>query len=267
MSSGDGPMSSTDQQVVRWYTRARRFPQLIGRTPDGTRIPGGPYTITQVTAAGVLMFLGLKTTSLWARYGLVGNGLLLAGVVYGLVFLLGKIPLGSRSPLALGAGAWRAISAPSAGRYGGRPVRLRRPHHVQHRITVLVPPAAVAEPVGIAEAAPAVPPTAVAEPARDQPAPIAEPAAGGQHRAPAATASPRRARQRSTLGHRRRERTTSHQSALRPAPRPIPAPVAEQMAAPAPSTSVPSAPALSGVQALLAQNAASATSPTTSRSS
>ena len=39
--------------ALKWYTRARKFPQLIGRTPDGTRIPGGPYTYTQV-AAGVV---------------------------------------------------------------------------------------------------------------------------------------------------------------------------------------------------------------------
>jgi len=29
-------------EVVKWYTRARRFPQLIGKTPDGARLWGGP---------------------------------------------------------------------------------------------------------------------------------------------------------------------------------------------------------------------------------
>ena len=52
---------------MKWYTRARKFPQLIGRTPDGTRIPGGPYTYLQV-AAGVGMAAVLAaTTGLWAR--------------------------------------------------------------------------------------------------------------------------------------------------------------------------------------------------------
>lgn len=288
-------MSSADPQIVRWYTRARRFPQLIGRTPDGARIPGGPYTITQVATAGVLMLIALKTTSLWAHYGLIGNGLLLAGAVYGLIFLLGKIPLGSRSPLAVGAGAWRALSSPTTGRLGGRPVRLRRPHRVQNRMTVFLPAGVAAAPTLAAQLPPAAqeaPVTGQAEPVV-QPVvePVVDPVRTGAHRAKPDESSrrwirrSRRTKPLSSLGHRRPAPSaagetaaptapTAQQPNAAPAPKPAAAPAPPQPARSqsAPSIPVPaaSAPALSGVQALLARNAASAsasTSPTTSGSS
>ena len=38
---------STSREVVKNYTRARKFPQLLGMTPDGKKLPGGPYSYTQ----------------------------------------------------------------------------------------------------------------------------------------------------------------------------------------------------------------------------
>ena len=262
MSRAEGSPNGGDQQVVRWYTRARRFPQLIGRTPDGARIPGGPYTITQVATAGVLMLIALKTTSLWAHYGLLANGLLLAGVVYGVVFLLGKIPLGSRNPLAIAAGAWRALTSPSTGRLGGRPVRLRGPHRVQHRMTVFLPAAApttASEPTATVPPAPAAEPSAAPAPAG---AHLGEPAEPSDRRA---RTSRRRSKARSSLGHRRPAPGPAGEQLPTAAPAaPASAPTQPQPPAPAPA----GAPALSGVQALLAQGAASsATSPTTPRNS
>ena len=72
-SSGDG------YEVVKWYTRARRFPQLIGKTPDGATIWGGPYTYTQVIAGVAFIVIGSKTTWLWGHFGLLGNALILVG--------------------------------------------------------------------------------------------------------------------------------------------------------------------------------------------
>jgi len=262
MSRAEGSPNGGDQQVVRWYTRARRFPQLIGRTPDGARIPGGPYTITQVATAGVLMLIALKTTSLWAHYGLLANGLLLAGVVYGVVFLLGKIPLGSRNPLAIAAGAWRALTSPSTGRLGGRPVRLRGPHRVQHRMTVFLPAAAptaaAPEPTATVPPAPAAEPLAAPAPAGTQ---LGEQADPSDRRA---KTSRRRSKARSSLGHRRPAPGPADEQPTAAPAAPAPAPTQPQPPAPAPAAT----PALSGVQALLAQGAASsATSPTTPRNS
>ena len=48
-------------EVIRNFTAARKFPQLIGKTPDGKRIAGGPYTLTQgivlaIVLIGALLF-------------------------------------------------------------------------------------------------------------------------------------------------------------------------------------------------------------------
>ena len=134
MSSPAGP------ELVRWYTRARKFPQLIGRTPDGAKIWGGPYTFTQAIGAGVIGLVAVNTMGLWANYGFVGNTLVLVAVTYGGVLLLGRIPVGSRSPVSFVAGSVHAVIAPRGGRFAGRPVRLRRPHVVRHRVTVALDP-------------------------------------------------------------------------------------------------------------------------------
>ncbi len=211
-------MSSTSPEVVKWFTRARRFPQLVGRTPDGARLWGGPYTVTQVVGAGVALFLGTQTMGLWAHYGLFGNAGVLLGVTYGLVLALGRIPVGSRNPLSVTAGIGRALSASTTGTLAGRPVKPARPHQVRHRIVVLQTPAV----------APAPEPAAAAAPA-----PSVAPAAAGvrkpHDRPPAAPA---------------RRRTT------RPAT--VPAADVDQVSRSTPPAR--SAPALSGVQALLAQS-------------
>lgn len=123
-------------EVVKWYTRARRFPQLIGKTPDGARIWGGPYTYTQVIGAVVVLVVGTKTVGIWGQFGLVGNALTLLGVAYGITVALGRMPIGSRNPLSVGTGLVRALSSPSAGNLGGRPIRIRRPHRVPTRVVI-----------------------------------------------------------------------------------------------------------------------------------
>ncbi len=168
-------MTPPTPEVVKWYTRARKFPQLIGRTPDGAKIWGGPYTFTQAVGAGVMLIVGVNTMGLWARYGLIGNALLLIGLTYGLVLLLGRIPVGSRNPLSVVSGAVHAVLSPRSGRLAGRPVRPRRPHRVRHKITVLV------------EAAPATAPASGRLPNAAHPAPTPAPApAGAPVRLPAA---------------------------------------------------------------------------------
>jgi len=128
--------SSPELETVKWYTRARRFPQLLGRTPDGTKIPGGPYTITQAIGAGLVLFVGVNTMGLWARYGMFGNAAALLGLTALTVVGLGRIPVGSRNPLSVLSGLAHAMAGPHAGRVAGRPVRLRRPHQLTHRMTV-----------------------------------------------------------------------------------------------------------------------------------
>jgi hypothetical protein len=187
-------MSNQDQQVVKWYTLARKFPQLIGRTHDGTRLPGGPYTVTQIVAGGAVLFVASKTSSLWANFGLMGNIAVLLGVTWGVVVALGKIPLGARNPLAILAGGWHAVTAPRTGRIGGRPLRLRPPHQVRHRIAVMVPgpdqPAPAPAPASSPAPAPAPAPATAPIPAPTPQRAPQEPATSTPPRAPAQPAGP-----------------------------------------------------------------------------
>ncbi len=123
--------------VAKFYTRARRFPQLIGRTVEGTKIPGGPYTYTQAIVAPACAICGYKTMWLWGQFGLIGNAVLLLGVTAGLVWLLGKVPPGSRNPLNIAAGALRAIGAPAHGRLAGVPFRPRPIRRVRGSATLI----------------------------------------------------------------------------------------------------------------------------------
>ena len=123
-------------EVVKWYTRARRFPRLVGRTHTGGKIWGGPYTITQVVGAVVVVIAMLNTTSLWARGTVFTNVALLAGITYAVVFALGKMPPDARNPLSVLAGAAGALLTPGQGRQGGRPLRAVRPQRLRARIDV-----------------------------------------------------------------------------------------------------------------------------------
>ena len=137
MSTTTNPRGNDDgYEVVKWYTRARRFPQLIGKTPDGATIWGGPYTYTQVIAGVAFIVIGSKTTWLWGHFGLIGNALILLGCAYGLVLVLGRLPIGSRNPISVGAGAVRAFSSPAQGHLGGAPVRIRRPRPARSRLVI-----------------------------------------------------------------------------------------------------------------------------------
>ena len=128
--------SSDAPEIVKWYTRARRFPQLIGKTPDGATIWGGPYTYSQVIAGVVCVVIGSKTTWLWGHFGLVGNAMILLGVAYGVVLLIGRLPIGSRNPLSVGSGVLRAVGSPAQGHLGGSPLRIRPPHRARSRVVI-----------------------------------------------------------------------------------------------------------------------------------
>lgn len=98
--------------ALKWYTRARKFPQLIGRTPDGARIPGGPYTYTQIAAGAGTAIVLAQTTWLWAHgSSLLVNAAIYIGATLGAVFAAGKLPPGMRNPFVLATGALNLLSA------------------------------------------------------------------------------------------------------------------------------------------------------------
>jgi hypothetical protein len=170
-------MTTAEVEVVRWYTRARRFPQLIARTPDGTRLPGGPYSIHQIVAAAVLLMVGYKSMGLWAHFGFITNTAILLGGTWAVVYGIGKIPVGARSPITVATGAVQAMVTPTRGRHRGKPVRIRRPKRIRHRLIVAAAPIArtAADPIPAAAVAPrlaAAPvPAPTGQPLPSRPAP------------------------------------------------------------------------------------------------
>lgn len=191
-------MSGRDEspEIVKWYTRARKFPQLIGKTPDGAKLWGGPYTYTQVVGASVVLVVGLKTISLWGSFGLVGNALVVLGAAYGTALLLGRLPLGSRNPISVASGILRALSVPAQGVLAGNPLHIRRPHRTRTRLIIRH-----AVPAGTAIPAPAAVVGPTPEPPQAAPAPAREPVQ--QRTPPAAGPAPTTPRRPALTGVQR----------------------------------------------------------------
>ena len=132
--------------ALKWYTRARKFPQLIGRTPDGTRIPGGPYTYTQVAAGVVTAVVLAQTTWLWAHGGLILNATIFIGATVGAVFAAGKLTPGMRNPIVLASGALNLMS--SGYRLDGTAIATPKPNTATAAgpVTVFIPAPPLAKP-------------------------------------------------------------------------------------------------------------------------
>ncbi|MBR7828760.1 hypothetical protein KDK95_20800 [Actinospica sp. MGRD01-02] len=112
-------MSENEPLLGRSYTRARRFPLVIGKLPGGGRILGGPYTMTQVgVMVGAIVVLRVAAP-IWAHLS-YGDALVYIAVPYGLGYLVRRARFEGREPLRAGAGALTAIGAPPAGRLRGR---------------------------------------------------------------------------------------------------------------------------------------------------
>lgn len=170
--------------VARFYTAARRIPVLIGKI-NGARIPGGPYTLTQIVVGGIVLWIGYKTAGLWGAglYPLV-RMTVLAGIAFGTTWATGKIPSTRRRLMDLASDFGTALSLPDLGTYQGRRISIARPHRVDGtvlmqlepgvQIATAAAPAAVAEPAAPALAAPAPAPAAVEAVAVAAPATEAE---------------------------------------------------------------------------------------------
>ena len=133
--------------ALKWYTRARKFPQLIGRTPDGTRIPRGPYTYPQVPAGVVAAVVLAQTTWLWAHGGLILNATIFIGATVGAVFAAGKLTPGMRNPIVLASGALNLMS--SGYRLDGTAIRDPKPNTATAAgpVTVFIPAPPLAKPI------------------------------------------------------------------------------------------------------------------------
>ncbi|WP_406451553.1 conjugal transfer protein [Streptomyces sp. NBC_00876] len=127
--------------IGRSYTRARKHPLVVGKLPGGGRLPGGPYTITQiVTMVGVfVLLLGLR--DLWAVFGL-GNALVMIIVPWGLAWLMRYARMDGRDPARALLGLITYGTTPPGGRLAGRPQRTFKAKLVTGRVTIRLRPAA-----------------------------------------------------------------------------------------------------------------------------
>lgn len=116
-----------DNSVVvgRFYTSARFFKQVLGSLPDGTKIPGGPYTYTQIgTMLGILVG-GWILRGLWTTGSGFGDVFMLVAVAVGAGYLIAQLPHSRRNPLKLMGSAIILLTHPGpGGRWKGKPLRL-----------------------------------------------------------------------------------------------------------------------------------------------
>lgn len=161
-------MSTPDVErprVSRFYTGVRRIPIMIGKAGN-TRLPGGPYSVTQFIVAGVVLVVGWNTMSVWGplfgTFPLVRIVALL-GMAVTALWLAGQLPSTRRKIHHLATDTVGAIANPSAGTLNGQPMKLRSPHRLTGTVLIAVAPA-VDESAPVRVAAPNPAPVAVPAP-------------------------------------------------------------------------------------------------------
>jgi len=128
------------EEIARFYTRSRRFPKMIGRMNDGSRIPGGPYTLTQVGVGGAVLLVMLVTRGLlWSTGEILLDLLVTAGVAFAATWLVGRIPMTRRNLLFAFLDGAAAMFKPFGGKYQGQTIRLAQPHAAGGDTQVLSP--------------------------------------------------------------------------------------------------------------------------------
>ncbi|MGH3357429.1 MAG: hypothetical protein ACRDO7_01410, partial [Nocardioidaceae bacterium] len=77
------PSSAADPMVARFWTRARRFPRLIGKSVNGERIPGGPYTTAQAIGGFLTVWLLWESRPVWEQGNIIAELMFIAGMGWG----------------------------------------------------------------------------------------------------------------------------------------------------------------------------------------
>lgn len=119
-----------NELIGRCYTKARRTPLVVGSVPGGggrsLRLPGGPYTLTQLAAIVVTFIVLILTRSLWGGHGLT-DVVILLGAPFGAAFGLRRLHIDGRNPAAAAASVVVMLTCPRWGRLHGRPYKPGRP--------------------------------------------------------------------------------------------------------------------------------------------
>lgn len=135
---------STPQRVMRSFTRGLKIPALIGKFADGTRIWGGPYTMTQFSVGLGVLVIGYLTMGLWEsllpKMQVIPMQLqayaVLVGVAVGLAWVTGKIPQDTNPAHAVSG----LVTGGRPARYGTRAGKaitpLPRPRTLRARVLI-----------------------------------------------------------------------------------------------------------------------------------
>ncbi|MFD9047868.1 hypothetical protein [Streptomyces zaomyceticus] len=163
--------------IGRCYTKARRAPLVHGVIRDvnggrGIRLPGGPYTLTQLAGIVSTVAALILTRPLWGGHGWLDVTVLLI-LPFVVAFVLRHLHIDGRNPAAGLLSIALMLAAPKRGQLRGRAYRPTRATRGTTRIHV---------PAGPAPTEPATPASSSVLPAAPRPKP-AQPA-------PAATVLP-----------------------------------------------------------------------------
>lgn len=134
-----GAESEPDLELIgRCYTKARRAPLVHGVIRDvnggrGIRLPGGPYTMTQLAGIVATVATLILTRPLWGGHGGLDVAVLL--VLPALVtFVLRHLHIDGRNPAAALLSIALMLAAPRRGQLRGRAYRPARPTRGNTRI-------------------------------------------------------------------------------------------------------------------------------------
>ncbi|MEY2232586.1 hypothetical protein [Streptomyces sp. BF23-19] len=146
--------------IGRCYTKARRAPLVHGVIRDvnggrGIRLPGGPYTLTQLAGIVATVAALILTRPVWGGHGWLDVAVLLVlpAVV---AFVLRHLHVDGRNPAAALLSVALMLAAPRRGQLRGRAYRPARPSRSDTRIHL--PAAEGTAPASDPEPAPKPPP-------------------------------------------------------------------------------------------------------------
>ena len=134
--SRDGALPA---RVGRSYTRARRFPWVVGKI-QGWQIPFGPYTATQLVVLIGGIWMVVQSYGLWRHLG--PAGLLVTALPPAATWAVRHAKIDGRSPVRALGGYLMLLAEPGCGQIAGRTARDARPA----RMTGLVRLAALPTP-------------------------------------------------------------------------------------------------------------------------
>ncbi|CAM5670275.1 hypothetical protein [Streptomyces mordarskii] len=125
-----------DRLIGHCYTKARRLPVVVGKIPGGNaRLPGGPYTKTQLATLVALAIPLIATRSLWGTHSVL-DLLIVIVIPYAGAWTLRFVRLDGRNPAAVMVSITMLATAPRHGRLRGRPWRAASAHRARAACTL-----------------------------------------------------------------------------------------------------------------------------------